>query len=277
MEQEGRKLFDIEEEMRLLCKQLRFDFDPELYGQIKRRIEQMSVTELEKVVRAFSVYFQLVNIAERYHRVRRRRQYEDSPDNAPQRASLGSVLSRISEEGMDSGSLQRALDKMNVGLVLTAHPTETLRRSVRRKHVNIGHMLESFESGLLTWKERRRLEEKLTEEITVLWQTDELRTKRPEVTQEIQRTLLFFEDPLISATLDVYREFEEELARQFPNNTPTLRKVLEFGSWVGGDQDGNPFVGPDTLSTALGLHRGLILDRHAYAGAFVGGPHEPVA
>lgn len=265
VEQEGRELFDIEEEMRLLCKQLRFDFDPDLYGQIKHRIEQMSATDLEKVVRAFSIYFQLVNIAERYHRVRRRRQYEDSPDNAPQRASLGSVLSRANEEGMDSGSLQTVLDKMNVGLVLTAHPTETLRRSVRRKHVNIGHMLESFESGLLTWRERRRLEEKLTEEITVLWQTDELRTKRPEVTQEIQRTLLFFEDPLISATLDVYREFEDELARQFPDNTPTLRRVLEFGSWVGGDQDGNPFVGPETLSTALSLHRALILDRHANA------------
>ena len=265
VEQEGQEIFDIEEEVRLLCKQLRFDFDSDLYGRIKHKIEQMSVVDLEKVVRAFSVYFQLVNIAERYHRVRRRRQYEDSPENAPQRASLGSVLSRTSEEGMDSGSLQKVLDKMNVGLVLTAHPTETLRRSVRRKHVNIGHMLEAFESGLLTWRERRRLEEKLTEEITVLWQTDELRTKRPEVTQEIQRTLLFFEDPLISATLDVYREFEDELSRQYPKNTPTLRKVLEFGSWVGGDQDGNPFVKPETLSTALGLHRALILNRHVGA------------
>ena len=263
VEQEGQHLFGIEEEMRLLCKQLRSDFDPDLYGRIKRRIEQTSVAELEKVVRAFSVYFQLVNIAERYHRVRRRRQYEESPDNAPQRASLGSVLARSKEESIDSGSLQKALDKMNVGLVLTAHPTETLRRSVRRKHVNIGQMLEAFESGLLTWRERRRLEEKLTEEITLLWQTDELRTERPKVTQEIQRTLLFFEDPLISATLDVYREFEDELTRHFPENTPTLPKVLEFGSWVGGDQDGNPFVKPETLSTALGLHRGLILDRHA--------------
>lgn len=263
VEQEGQHLFGIEEEMRLLCKQLRSDFDPDLYERIKRRIEHTSVADLEKVVRAFSVYFQLVNIAERYHRVRRRRQYEESPDNAPQRASLGSVLARSKEEGVDSGSIQKALDKMNVGLVLTAHPTETLRRSVQRKHVNIGRMLEAFESGLLTWRERRRLEGKLTEEITLLWQTDELRTERPKVTQEIQRTLLFFEEPLISATLDVYREFEDELVRQFPENTPELPKVLEFGSWVGGDQDGNPFVKPETLSIALELHRGLILDRHA--------------
>ncbi len=265
IEQEGRELFGTEEEIRLLCKRLRFDFDPELDRRIKSRIDQMSVGELERIVRAFSVYFQLVNIAERYHRVRRRRQYESSPENESQRASLGSVLSRMREEGIDAGALQKALDRMNVGLVLTAHPTEALRRSVRRKHVNIGRMLESFESGLLTWRERRRLEERLAEEITILWQTDELRTRRPEVTQEIQRTLLFFEEPLISSTLDVYRELEDELARQFPENTPEPGKVLEFGSWVGGDQDGNPFVKPETLTTALGLQRELILNRHISA------------
>lgn len=262
IEQEGRELFGTEEEIRLLCKRLRFDFDPELDERIKHRIERMSAGELGRIVRAFSVYFQLVNIAERYHRVRRRRQYESSSENEPQRASLGSVLSNMRKKGVDAGSLRKVLDRMTVGLVLTAHPTEALRRSVRRKHVNIGRMLETFESGLLTWRERRRLKEKLAEEITILWQTDELRTRRPEVTQEIQRTLLFFEDPLISATLDVYREFEDELARQFPEDTPSIGRVLEFGSWVGGDQDGNPFVKPETLDTALGLHRALILERH---------------
>jgi phosphoenolpyruvate carboxylase len=103
-----------------------------------------------------------------------------------------------------------------VVLVLTAHPTEALRRSVRRKHVRIGEMLEKLEFPALTWKERRRLEEELAEEITTLWQTDELRVRRPEVSQEIERTLLFFENPLISATLEAYREFEDELSRQFP-------------------------------------------------------------
>ncbi|CAA9472611.1 MAG: Phosphoenolpyruvate carboxylase, partial [uncultured Rubrobacteraceae bacterium] len=100
------------------------------------------------------------------------------------------------------------------------------------------------------------------EEITVLWQTDELRVRRPEVTQEIERTLLFFEHPLVSATLEAYREFEDELEAQFPGETPRLGRVLEFGSWVGGDQDGNPFVEPPMINTALGLHRRLIVERH---------------
>ena len=262
IEQEGEELFETEEEVRLLCKRLRFDYDPQLDEKLRRKIEGMSVQELRRIVRAFSVYFQLVNIAERYHRVRRRRQYESSAGNPPQRASVASALARLKGEGLGQRALQSALDGMSVGLVMTAHPTEAMRRSTRRKHVRIGEILESMESPALTWKEQRRLEEDLAEEITILWQTDELRVRRPEVVQEIERTLLFFENPLISATLEAYREFEDELARQFPEDTPKLGRVLEFGSWVGGDQDGNPFVGPEMITAALDLHREVILRRH---------------
>lgn len=80
--------------------------------------------------------------------------------------------------------------------------------------------------------------------------------------QQIERTILFFENPLISATLEAYREFEDELARQFPEDTPRLGRVLESGSWVGGDQDGNPFVEPEMITTALGFHREIIIERH---------------
>ena len=262
IEQEGEDFFEAEEDIRLLCKRLRFDYDPALDKELRLRISRTDAGELEKIVRAFSVYFQLVNIAERHHRVRRRRQYESSPDNPPQSASLGSALSGMRQDGMNSGGLQEVLDNLEISLVLTAHPTEALRRSVRHKHTKLGEMLEALETRVLTWRERQRLEEKLAEEITLLWQTDELRTRKPEVAQEIQRTLLFFENPLVSSTLDVYREFEDELAKQFPENTPRLGTVLSFGSWVGGDQDGNPFVKAETLSTALELHRRLILKRH---------------
>jgi phosphoenolpyruvate carboxylase len=262
IEQEGQDLFETEEEIRTLCKRLRFDYDPELDARLRRRIDAMSVGELRRIVRAFSVYFQLVNVAERYHRVRRRRQSEASPEDPPQRASLSSALARLKSEGLEADALRDVLEGMEVGLVLTAHPTEAIRRSVRRKHARIGEMLESMESPVLTWRERRNLEEDMAEEITLLWQTDELRVRRPEVRQEVERTLLFFEDPLISATLEAYREFEEELSRQYPENTPALGRVLQFGSWVGGDQDGNPFVGPEMITVALGLHREVILKRH---------------
>jgi phosphoenolpyruvate carboxylase len=262
VEQEGKGLFGAEEEIRLLCKRLRFDYDPELDERLRKRVERMGAEDLGRIVRAFSVYFQLVNIAERYHRIRRRRQYESSPENPPQRASLRSALARLKKEGLGSKALGHVLEDLNLSLVLTAHPTETQRRSIRGKHLRIGEILESLEVENLTPRERNKAEERLAEEITVLWQTDELRVERPEVEDEIRRTLLFFEKPLISSTLDVYRDFEDELARQFPEKDFTLRRVLEFGSWVGGDQDGNPFVRPETLGTALDLHRDLILRRH---------------
>jgi phosphoenolpyruvate carboxylase len=162
IEQEGEDLFETEEEVRLLCKRLRFDYDPELDERLRRRIDAMSVEELRRIVRAFSVYFQLVNIAERYHRVRRR-QYESAPDNPPQRASVASALARLKGEGLGQEALRRVLDGMAVSLVMTAHPTEAMRRSVRRKHVRIGEMLDAMESPDLTWKEQRRLEEDLAE------------------------------------------------------------------------------------------------------------------
>ncbi|CAA9419629.1 MAG: Phosphoenolpyruvate carboxylase, partial [uncultured Rubrobacteraceae bacterium] len=262
VEQEGKGLFGAEEEIRLLCKRLRFDYDPDLDERLRGRVERMSAEELGRIVRAFSVYFQLVNIAERYHRIRRRRQYESAPEASPQRASLRSALARFKREGTSSEELKRVLEGLNLSLVLTAHPTETQRRSIRLKHLRIGEILGSLEVENLTPREHNKAEERLAEEITVLWQTDELRVERPEVEDEIRRTLLFFEKPLISSTLDVYRDLEDELANQFPDESLALGRVLEFGSWVGGDQDGNPFVKPETLGTALELHRNLILNRH---------------
>ena len=134
-EQEGKGLFGTEEETRLLCKRLRFDYDPELDERLKTRIERMGTGELGRIVQAFSVYFQLLNIAERYHRIRRRRQYESSPDNPPQRASLRSALTRLKAEAVSGEELGRLLGGMNLSLVLTAHPTETQRRSIRQKHI----------------------------------------------------------------------------------------------------------------------------------------------
>ena len=261
VEQEGKSLFGAEEEVRLLCKRLRFAYDPDLDAKLWQRNGRMDEAELGLIVRAFSVYFQLVNVAERYHRVRRRREYE-ARDGTPQRASLRNALSRIEREGiLDTGGIERLLGGMGVRLVLTAHPTEAQRRAVRRKHQNVAEALDRLDAGRLTPREHEGVEEQLAEEISLLWQTDELRAKRPEVEGEISRTLQFFEDSLLSTTLEVYRDLEDDLARLFPGAGP-VGKILEFGSWVGGDQDGNPFVRPETMLTALRLQRELVLERH---------------
>ncbi len=125
VEQEGKGLFGAEEEIRLLCRRLRFEYDPALDERLRARIERMGPAELGQIVRAFSVYFQLVNIAERYHRIRRRRQYESLPENPPQRASLRGAITRLKDEGMDGEGMEHLLSGLSVSLVLTAHPTET--------------------------------------------------------------------------------------------------------------------------------------------------------
>ncbi len=265
VEQEGEGLLGTEEEIRALCKRLRFRYEPDLDERLRGRIERMKPWELGRIVRAFSVYFQLVNVAERYHRIRRGRQY-DAAENGPQRASVKSALGKLArgeEEGAGSWeSLGRVLDGMDLSLVLTAHPTETLRVRVRRKHFRVAKILDRLDQNRLTPREKATAEEELAEEITLLWQTDELRAQRPDVEGEIHRTLTFFEDSLIEATLEVYRRFEDELRHLFPEDRASLGPVMRFGSWVGGDQDGNPYVKSETMLTALRLQRDLIINRH---------------
>ena len=183
IEQEGLRLYQAEEDIRLMCKRLRFSYDPNQDRELWDRIEKLNPRELERVTRAFSVYFQLVNIAEQYHRVRRKREHEASIDNPSQRASIQSALNRLGEEGDGCKTILRTLEQMDINLVLTAHPTEALRRSVRNKHVRISWILEGLDQRSLTWRERQNLEQRLAEEVTILWQTDELRVRRPEVIQ----------------------------------------------------------------------------------------------
>jgi phosphoenolpyruvate carboxylase len=259
IEQEGLVLYQAEEDIRLMCKRLRFSYDPNQDRELWDRIEKLSPRELERVTRAFSVYFQLVNIAEQYHRVRRKREHEASIDNPPQSASIQSALDRLGEQNVGCEDIRRTLEQMDINLVLTAHPTEALRRSIRTKHVRIARILEELDQRTLTWRECQNLEQRLAEEITILWQTDELRVRRPEVIQEVRRTISFFSNPLISATTELYKVLEDELRRRFPEDEFRIGPILSFGSWVGGDQDGNPYVKPETLTDALRLHRELIL------------------
>jgi phosphoenolpyruvate carboxylase len=157
VEQEGEGLLGAEEEIRSLCKRLRFRYEPDLDERLRGRIEQMKPWELSRIVRAFSVYFQLVNVAERYHRIRRGRQY-DAAENGSQRASIKSALrklARVEEETDRPGELlDRVLSGMDLSLVLTAHPTKTLMVRVRRKHLSVGRMLDRLDLNRLTPREK---------------------------------------------------------------------------------------------------------------------------
>jgi phosphoenolpyruvate carboxylase len=239
VEQEGRWLLEAVERIRLHARDARE----------RGAVGGLDIDEREQplVLRAFATYFQLANIAEQYHRLRRRR--ADAGADRPPRESLEEAFAELA--GLDIDERARAV---SVRLVLTAHPTEATRRTVLQAHVRIAEELERLDHPTLTPLERRHAEERLAEEITLLWQTDEVRHDRLRVSDEIRNGLWFFEHSLITATEELLRDWRERL----PGAPPPVR----FGSWIGGDTDGNPAAGPATIEEALSRGRALALSRY---------------
>ena len=138
--------------------------------------------------------------------------------------------------------------------MITAHPTEAARRTVLQAQLQLSRILEALDDPALAPAARRRLEDDVTAEITALWQADEVRSRRPRVVDEIRHALWFFETTLLDVAPDVLAEYRERL--------PGAPAPLRFGSWVGGDQDGNPEAGPHTVAEWLERARTLALTRY---------------
>jgi phosphoenolpyruvate carboxylase len=251
VEQEGREFFDLEERIRALAKRRRAARGRELAiatNELRSAIGELDIPTAERVARAFAHYFQVVNLAEQHHRVRRRRDYERS--GAIQRGSFAelapALVGRVPRE-----RLVELLASSNIDLVLTAHPTEAQRRTVLDKHRHIAGLLDRLEREQPTPTEARAHHAALREQVALLWQTDEIRHERPRVGDEVKNAVFYLEEILYLAVPHVYAKLEESLAAAYgePVAVPSL---LRFGSWVGADMDGNPNVTPDVaVDTAL--------------------------
>ena len=204
------------------------------------------------VLRAFALYFQLANLAEQHHRLRRRRQYE-AEERIP-RESLAEAFAQLETGGVDRRRLAAAARRLSLELVLTAHPTEATRRTVLAAHVRLNELLGELDDPALPQSTRVGIGDAIAEEVTALWQTDEVRTQRPRVVDEIRHGLWFFEQSLFGAAPALVGELRARL--------PGASAPLRFGSWIGGDQDGNPAAGPATIEEALGRARELALTRY---------------
>jgi len=199
-------------------------------------------------VRACSMQLQLANIAEELERLRRRRAY-DSESTAPQRESIAATAAKLG--GVPRSRVAEALGDLDVRLVMTAHPTEATRRSVFDHQQSVWQIMEKLDDPRTGTSRRRALEDELREVLTTWWQTDEVRRARPLVEDEVRRTLFFFEWVLF----DAIPPLAAELSRCFEVPWPPLRPAVRFGSWAGGDMDGNPEVGPEAVARTLHLHR----------------------
>jgi phosphoenolpyruvate carboxylase len=252
VEQEGPELLALEEEIRGLARRGRGG-DREATALLTERVAGLTVEEQGAVLRAFALFFQLVNIAEQHHRVRRLREYEH--EGRTPRETLREAFARLEQAGIGEADVVDALDGLDVELVFTAHPTEATRRTVLAKHVRVARLLGELDDPLLPPGEHERTVRALAEEVTILWQTDEVRVRRPRVVDELRQGLWFVERTIWGAAADVLLELRRL--------TPLPRPPLCFGTWIGGDADGNPAVSGETVTEALESARELA--RRLYA------------
>ena len=179
VEQEGQELLDEEEHIRLLARDARASAESALHDQVRSAVSALGPERQALVLRAFGVYFQLVNLAEQHHRLRRRRHYEH--EQRVPRESLAEAVARLVQDGIEAAELERVAHVLSLELVLTAHPTEATRRTVLAAHLRLARLLGQLDDASLTPARRRRVEAALAEEVTLLWQTDEIRSRRPHV------------------------------------------------------------------------------------------------
>src|SRR5215472_8708449 len=222
VEQEGEDFLTAEERVRASARRSREDGDHSL---VSEAVGELAPEAQERMLRAFGLYFQLANTAEQHHRIRRRREVAGEV-RAP-RESLAEAFDRL--DTVPPEELARRLRHISLELVLTAHPTEATRRTFLRAHVRIAELLERHDDPDLAPGEREELVEHLAEEITILWQTDEVRHDRPRVDDEIRHGLWFFEESLYDAG--------ERLLREYLRRVPDAPTPFSFGTWIGGDLD----------------------------------------
>jgi phosphoenolpyruvate carboxylase len=216
------------------------------------------------LARAFAFYFELINLAETNHRKRRRRSALLDATAEPQRGSLRGTLRRLRAAGFSRELTLALLEQICITPVFTAHPTEVARRSVMFKRRSISDLLEKLDNIPLPETELDALEASLLAEITALWQTDDVRHARPTVRDEIQMALDYYEASLFATIPVLYAEMASALDAEFAGAEPTqlaeLPVVVRFGSWIGGDRDGNPFVTATTTAESLAMSRELVHD-----------------
>jgi phosphoenolpyruvate carboxylase len=253
VEQEGEEILELEERIRLLARTARATGRATRRQALRDAVAELDVERQALVLRAFSVYFQLVNLAEQHHRLRRRRQYEH--ERRTPRESLADAIARLEDAGVARDELERAARGLSLELVLTAHPTEATRRTVLAANLRLSRDLAVLDDHALTPARRRRVESAIAEEITLLWQTDEVRSQRPRVVDEIRHGLWFFEQSLLRVSELLLADYR----RLLPGAPPPFR----FGTWIGGDLDGNPAAGPETIDEALDRARALALATYA--------------
>jgi len=258
VEQGGEALFECVERARRAAIERRESAagDDRALSQV---VDDLDPVFAGEVVRAFSAWFQVVNLAEKVHRVRRRREYQRDRDR-PQPEGLTDAMLELARGGISERALRERLPAMRITPVFTAHPTEATRRTLLEKEQMIAaRLIEELEPGR-TIPEHRVADARIRMAVTSAWQTEELPAVRPSVADEQEQILFYLTDILYRVAPAFHEILAEAIRAAYGGEADgSLPDVLRFGSWVGGDMDGNPNVGADTIRAALAVQRHQVL------------------
>ena len=215
-----------------------------------------------QALQAFGIWLQLLSIAEQAAAMRRRRQIEIDRGSEALRGSLSEVIGNAAAAGVTADTIRDLLGRLRIRPVLTAHPTEAKRRTVLEKHRSIYRLVTQLESPRWAPRERQGLIDSLRDEIGLLWLTGELRLEKPTVPQEIAWGLHFFSDALFDTVPALHERLDRTLAQYYPGESFDVPAFFSFGSWIGGDRDGNPFVTNEVTRGAVMQGRLASLSRY---------------
>lgn len=240
---------------------LREHFDPALEKKLLDWIKKLDVSKSTVIIRAFALYFQLVNLAEEVHRIRRKRHYESLPDHAPQKGSLDEVVLKLGARGVTPPEIQKCLEKMSVEIVLTAHPTEAQRQTILTKLLRIAVLLIDHERATYTPPEEADFVAQVRREVDALWQTETLRHRRVTPLDEAENGLFYLDQVLFDRIPRVLEKLEQELNDTYGRQLH-VPDILRVGSWMGGDRDANPYVTHGITRQVAELSRRLALRKY---------------
>jgi phosphoenolpyruvate carboxylase len=262
--QEGEAVFDVVEKVRQTAVRFRREDDPEAGVELTTLLKKLTRDQTISVVRAFSYFSHLANIAEDQHHVRRRRAHQLAGSKPPP-SSVAYALARLKDAGVERAQVGDFLREALISPVLTAHPTEVQRKSILDAEHDIARLLAERDLPL-TPKEAARNLTLLQARVATLWQTRMLRYEKLTVADEIENALSYYRTTFLRELPAVYDDIEDELQAAYAADTGQVRSELDgatyvqMGSWIGGDRDGNPNVNADTMQRALVRHATTIFD-----------------
>src|SRR6478735_3627137 len=255
-DQEGAEVFDLVERIRQTSIRFHRDEDKLARRELENILDGMSTSDTVRIVRAFSYFSHLANIAEDQNNIR---QMRGRGAGGPQASTLTQTLSHARSAGIGAAQLRRFFGQALISPVLTAHPTEVRRKSTIDREMEIAALLDRRERVQLTPEEAAASDEQLRRAVLTLWQTNLLRRTKLTVLDEVANGLSFYDYTFLREVPRLHCALEDRLNEGDGAAQGELASFLRMGSWIGGDRDGNPFVTAEVMRGTLGLQSSRVL------------------